>query len=292
MHWLKLLLFGLILFYILGTVGYAYVAAAAYTRPAQRTLCCTTPADDDFAYENVTLTTHDSLRLYGWYIPSQNGAAVILLHGLGGSRLGSMDPARMLARQGYGVLLYDQRASGESEGDMLSWGWRDVADVPSAVSYLQNRADVDDHRIGVWGCSTGAEIAIAAAAQIEAIQAVAADAPYYTTARDMPPPATLQDWLGLPFYPLFIKIMEWRTGAAAPAPLNEAITRIAPRPLLLISAGDEFERRQVQHHYDQAHEPKSLWHIPNTPHCGGPAAEPQAYAAQLLNFFDQALLEK
>ncbi len=292
MYWLKLLLFGIVMIYILGITGFAFMAATLHTRSAHSAACCAKPTDGRFTYEDVTLTTHDGIHLYGWYIPSQNGAAVILLHGLGGNRLGSLEPARMLASQGYGVLLYDQRASGASEGDMLSWGWRDVADVPGAVAYLENRPEVDSNRIGVWGCSTGAEIAIAAAAQIEAIQAVVADAPYYSTAKDLPPPASLEDWLGLPFYPLFIKVMEWRTGAAASAPLSEAIARIAPRPLLLISAGDDFERRQVEQHYAHAQEPKELWHISNTPHCGGPTAVPQVYAERLLNFFNQALLEK
>lgn len=291
MYILKLLLVGVIFFYILGIVGFAYTLANTYTRSARSSICCTTPADDGLTYENVTLTTNDGLHLYGWYIPSQNGAAVIALHGLGGNRLGSMAHARMLANHGYGVLLYDQRASGESEGEMLSWGWLDVNDVPIAVTYLQNRPEIDSNRIGVIGCSTGAEIAIAAAAQTAAIQAVVADAPYYTVPKDMPAPATTEDWLGLPLYPLFIKFMEWRTGASAAAPLTEVIAKISPRPILLISAGDDFERRQVEHHYKMAEEPKSLWHIPNTPHCGGVTVQPQAYEDHMITFFDQALLK-
>ena len=69
-------------------------------------------------HEDVTFTTADGLRLRGWYVPSKNGAAVISFPG----RKGTQKPARMLARHGYGVLLFDRRGEGESEGDPNAWG--------------------------------------------------------------------------------------------------------------------------------------------------------------------------
>ena len=65
------------------------------------------------AFEDVEFTTDDGLLLKGWYVPSKNGAVVISFPGRSGSR----DQARMLARHGYGVLLFDRRGEGESEGD-------------------------------------------------------------------------------------------------------------------------------------------------------------------------------
>ena len=57
------------------------------------------------AYENVSFTTSDGLKLEGWYVPSKNGAAVIAFPG----RNGSQRQTRMLARHGYGVLLRIQQ---------------------------------------------------------------------------------------------------------------------------------------------------------------------------------------
>src|SRR4051794_39022525 len=68
-------------------------------------------------YENASFTTSDGLRLHGWYIPSRNGAAVIAFPG----RNGPQRQARMLARHGYGVLLFDRRGEGRSEGEPNSW---------------------------------------------------------------------------------------------------------------------------------------------------------------------------
>ncbi len=268
----------------------AYTGASAAIHPAQGPVCCTTPADLSLPYENITLTTADGLKLQGWYIPAQNRAAVIALHGYGGNRLGALGYAEMLAKHGYGVLLYDQRASGESEGDVLSWGWRDVGDVAAAIDFLKTRSDVDPKRLGVVGCSTGAEIALGAGAQFDDLKAVVADALNYTSAQDVPAPQYLEEWLTMPMYPLFIKFMEWKSGASAPLSLSEAAQRIAPRPLLLIAEGDEFEQRATQRYYELAREPKSLWIIPEATHCGGLQVRHDEYEQRMITVFDQALL--
>ncbi|CAG0936194.1 hypothetical protein TFLX_05060 [Thermoflexales bacterium] len=272
-------------------VALAYWSASTSIRSAQGPVCCSTPAELGLTYENITLTTADGLKLKGWYIPSHNQAAVIALHGYGGNRLGALSYAEMLARHDYGVLLYDQRASGESEGDVLSWGWRDVGDVAAALAFLKTRSDVDPERIGIIGCSTGAEIALGAAAQFDELKAVVADAPYYTVAQDMPPPQHVEEWLTLPMYPLQINLMEWKSGTSAPLALSEAVQRLTPRPVLFIATDrDDFEARTARRYYELAHEPKSIWIISDAYHCTGPQVQPAQYEEHLINFFDGALL--
>ena len=289
-YWARLLAVGLLTLYPTLVIAYAWTASAMMTHPAQHPVCCQSPADFGADYETVSLTAADGIRLAGWYIPSQNGAAVILLHGYGGDRLGTLEYARILSAHGYGALLYDQRASGESEGDLLSWGWRDVADVQAALDFLAARAELDPGRIGIMGCSTGAEIALNAAARFAEIDAVLADAPYYATASDSWPPFGLTDSLGWPFYPLFIKLMEWRSGATAPMALSEAVTKIAPRPLMLISAGlDDYEQFRARRYFELAGEPKEYWVVEGAVHCGGLAAQPEAYQSHMVEFFERAL---
>lgn len=76
-------------------------------------------------HENLRLRTSDRVELAAWYVPSRNGAAVLLVHGAGGSRDGARSHAELLARNGYGVLLYDARGRGESGGrtDGMGWTW-------------------------------------------------------------------------------------------------------------------------------------------------------------------------
>ena len=77
------------------------------------------------AYEDVSFTTSDGLRLEGWYVPTKNGATVVVIPG----RKGPQKPARLLAEHGYGVLLFDRRGEGESEGDPNGFGWAGTRDV-------------------------------------------------------------------------------------------------------------------------------------------------------------------
>ena len=130
------------------------------------------PADHvGAAHENVAFETADGLRLRGWYVPSKNGAAVIAFPG----RKGTQRPARILARHGYGVLLFDRRGEGESEGDPNAFGWGGHQDVAAAVRFLQNRPDVEQDRIGGIGLSVGGEMMLESAAKSPGLRAVVSE---------------------------------------------------------------------------------------------------------------------
>lgn len=291
-YWLHLIAFFIFALYLAALISLPVYYGFLHVRPAHSQICCQTPADDGFQFEDISFQTHDGLTLRGWHIPSRNGAVVIGLHGYGGNRLGTLPQTRLLAKQGYGVLLYDQRATGQSDGENLSWGWRDVADVSNAVVYLQREKGYKTGKIGVYGCSTGAEIALASTALEANIRAVAAEDAEFSTTEDILVPPAWQDRLFFPIYPLFIKVLEWRTGTSAPISLSEAVTRISPRPLLLISNGQDMDYLQAQYYFGLAKEPKEHWNLPDSYHCGGQTTHPQEYEAKLVDFFDSSLLER
>jgi X-Pro dipeptidyl-peptidase (S15 family) len=64
----------------------------------------------------------------------------------------------MLVRHGYGVLLFDRRGEGESEGDWNVFGWQGERDLYAAAGFLRSRDDVDPERIGGIGRSVGGEM--------------------------------------------------------------------------------------------------------------------------------------
>ena len=74
---------------------------------------------------DAAFRTKDGLVLKGWFAPGARRDAVVLIHGLGGNRAQLVPEAAILLRHGHGVLLYDSRASGESEGDTATWGDRE-----------------------------------------------------------------------------------------------------------------------------------------------------------------------
>ena len=81
----------------------------------------------------------------------------------------------MLARHGYGVLLFDRRGEGDSEGEPNSWGWGGDTDIKAAIAYLQRRPDVDPDRIGGIGLSVGGEMMIETAAETDELAAVVSE---------------------------------------------------------------------------------------------------------------------
>jgi hypothetical protein len=168
-------------------------------------------------YEEVSLRTSDGLDLSGWYVPSQNGAAVIAFPG----RLGPRDEARMLVRHGYGVLMLDMRGQGESEGDPNVLGWDSPKDLAAAIDFLESRPDVEDGRIGGIGFSVGGEQMIQAAAENRALRAVVSEGAGERSIREGMLQEGLGKWLMLPANAATAFAMTIFSGDAPPPSLKD-----------------------------------------------------------------------
>jgi uncharacterized protein len=239
-------------------------------------------------YEDVKFTTGDGLELEGWYIPSENGAAVISFPG----RSGTQKPARMLARHGYGVLLFDRRGEGRSEGEPNSWGWGGYKDVEAAIDFLQRRPDVEPDRIGGIGQSVGGEMMLETAAgndELKAVVSEGAGARTFSEDMDEDLPGA-ERLLGAPLSAFKTASIAVSSNQAPPANLKQLAGRI-DQPLLLIAApihgvGEELNRGYAQAAGDSA----TLWEIPESTHVGGIEARPQEYERRVVGFFNEALL--
>jgi fermentation-respiration switch protein FrsA (DUF1100 family) len=265
------------------------VFATVVTDFPRQELCCETPAAYGLAYEDVTFQSADGLELAAWYIPSHNGATIVAVSGVN-TRVGAIKHAAMLAERGYGVLLYDKRGTGESEGDPHLFGWDAQLDITGALNYLESRPDVDPSRIGAIGLSLGGEILLEAAATDERIHAVVADGPGARSIKEemLTDAPTLN--LGLPFIWTNNQVIAVLSGDDTPERLDHLVSRIAPRPLMLIAAGTGVEPELMQIYFDAASEPKTLWNIPESHHIKGLIAVPDEYERRVVEFFDAALL--
>ncbi len=252
------------------------------------------PADLPFKVQEVTFEGGDNLRMAGWQVPSQNGATIILLHGYGGNRTQMLWHARQLVRAGYGVLMYDERASGESEGTRRSYGWEDPSDVQGAIRFIEAEAGQTRERIGIAGCSIGGQIALNSAAHYPELEAVWADGPATLRARDIPPPKDPLMALAILGNYSVDWVYEIGLGSEAPAPLVDVIGDISPRPIMLVGGGkpiDLFgsEGELVLPRYAYYAGPNAqTWVIPEAVHCDGPNYRPDEYAERMVKFFDAA----
>ena len=244
----------------------------------------TTPATAGLG-QRVTLTTADGLRLAGSYIPGRNRAAVIVFPG----RDQPVRHARLLARHGYGVLLIDRRGEGASEGDINLYGWHGEADLHAAVAYLRRRPDVDPDRIGGLGLSVGGELMLQAAAHDARLRAVVSEGAgvrSFAEHRHMPGVGGVQQWLS----PWLVQTAALTVlGDGGPPPdLVRLIGRIAPRPVLLISAAHGNSDEVLNRVY-AANAKASLWVVDRGDHVGALAAEPAEYERRVVGFLDAAL---
>lgn len=252
-----------------------------------------TPATHGLAYEDVTFTTRDGVTLSGWYIPSENGAAVALMHGAGSNRSGVLDQAVVLARNGYGVLLFDARGHGESGGRAMDFGWYGDADVSAAVDHLVGREDVDPDRVGAVGMSMGGEEAIGAAASDSRIAVVVAEGATGRVAADrawLDDEYGLRGWLQQRIDGLTFGLTDLLTSASPPRSLRAAVAATAPRPVLLIAAGDvESEPLASRYIAEAAPESVEVWVVPDTGHTDGLATHPAGWEERVVGFLDAAL---
>ena len=236
-------------------------------------------------HARVTFPADDGIRLSGWYVPSRNGAAIVLVHGGGGDRQGTILHARMLANAGYGVLLYDARGRGDSAGHENAAGWQWDRDVRGAVSFLTSRG-ID--RIGLLGLSTGAEAVVTEAASDKRVGAVVADGLQARTAADA---SHLPFGDRISIEPSFLVAgieIRLARGETQPRPLIDVVHEVARTRRLLLIATIAFER-EIDRVYTRRTKAQ-LWELPASAHTKGLLDHPVMYARRVLSVFNQALL--
>jgi uncharacterized protein len=248
-----------------------------------------TPDDAGMAYEKVEFPSQDGLTLFGWFMPGNSEATIILLHGHGGKGIAMIYHASALVAKGYSVFSYDQRAHGSSAGDVCTSGWKEADDVIAALDYLKTRPDVDPERIGALGLSLGGQAALLAAAREERLRAVIAEGPGATCLADHGGrPNSLQRWINYPTNWLFHIVFSLMNGFRPTQGIRNTIADIAPRPILLISSGRKSERHFTQLFYEAAQEPKDLWVVPAARHAEVYFQDAKAYQKRIVDFFDRA----
>jgi uncharacterized protein len=236
------------------------------------------------AYRTVHFRTADGLRLEGWYKRSRNGSAVVLVSGGGSNRRSTLRHARLLERHGYGVLVYDPRGAGRSEGAINSYGWGWEKDVDAAVDFL---AAHEPGRIGALGLSTGADMAIDAAGRRSDLSAVVADGSAAIGYEDVKeysdrPLDRVSMWLVFET----IEVIQGRSGPKVSLADRIAHTRT---PNLLISANKA--EKQWGELYDRRGGPRSeLWYLPHAGHTAALRQYPAAYERRVTAFLDAHLL--
>lgn len=270
-------------FYVLFPIG-----AAIYITHTPRE-----PIDAPFAvpHEDVAFETEDGLTLRGWYAPSRNGAAIVLVHGSGSSRLDTREHAGLLAEHGYGVLLYDARGRGESEGDPNGFNWTWQPDVDAAVEFLHARPDVEDGRIAGLGLSAGAEVLIESAARRADLRAVVAEGAGLRAYGDLLDVPGGGKWVTLPQTTVMLAASQVLSGWPEARSVGDFVGQGAPGRVLLISAGrGAAEEEDLNPLWaERARGRVQLWELSDGEHTAALDEHPEEYERRVIGFVDRRL---
>jgi pimeloyl-ACP methyl ester carboxylesterase len=269
-----------------------FAPAVMATHPPHASIRAT-PADRGLTAEPVVLETTSGVRLAAWYLPSRNGAAVVLRHGAGSTRSSVLEEAAVLADNGYGVLLTDARGQGESEGRAMAFGWYGEEDIAAALDHLATRPEVDPDRLGVVGLSMGGEEALGALGVDDRIAAVVAEG---ATGRSDLDKAWLSDAFGVRGWAqeqlehLQYAAVAALTPAARPMALMEAVAG-SDAPVLLIAAGQVDDEGRVAEVLRSARpDGVEVWVVAGAGHTQGLATDPRAWEDRVIGVLDGALL--
>jgi hypothetical protein len=203
--------------------------------------------------------------------------------------------AEVLVRRGFTVFLYDARRHGESGGTYCTYGFYEKHDPTTILNYLFARPDIQVGRVGLFGASMGAAVAIQAAALDDRITAVVAESGFATLR------SVFDDYqkrmIKLPWHYLrniVIKRSELMAHfkASAVSPL-EAVRQIRI-PLLLVhgTADDRIRSAYTERVYENASPPKELWLIQGARHDNMWEMGGEQYLHRVAAFFEKHLTDQ
>lgn len=123
-----------------------------------------TPRDYGLAFEELRLTAEDGVRLHGWYVPGRRATTLLWCHGNAGNISHRLENLRLMHdRLGLGVLIFDYRGYGESDGVPSEAGT--YRDARAFRAWLRAQPAARSTPVVYFGRSLGAGVATTLAAE-------------------------------------------------------------------------------------------------------------------------------
>lgn len=267
-------------------IGFPLVMALAVIVPDNAD-----PGEPPEGFTSVTLTTSDDVQLGAWYLPPENGAVIILVHGAGNGRETMRGYAAMLQENGFGVLAVSMRGYGDSEGRINRLGWSGTKDIGAAVDFLIAQTDVE--AIGGLGTSMGGEILLGAAETYPMIQAIVADGATSRSGNEyvaIPKNRSIVRNFTTYVHSYFVQIL---TGTSQPEPIVDSIAAAADTRFLFIAAGNEQDEIDFNTVFAETVTTRGeLWIVLDVGHTAAFNRYPDEYEARVVAFFTDVLLSE
>lgn len=142
----------------------------------------TKPEDLELKYELINIPVEDNIHLHTWIIRATENVrgTLIYLHGVGDCKIAGLPFTKFFSEHGYDIVLYDSRRHGESSGKYCTYGYYEKYDLIKVIDYLIKNNKLRNEKIGSFGTSMGAAVALQTAAIDKRILAVVAENSFST----------------------------------------------------------------------------------------------------------------
>ncbi|MEC0268433.1 alpha/beta hydrolase [Paenibacillus anseongense] len=295
------------IWYVIGalivTIGLILLGISTYvgwqlTHP-KRKIVDEFPEQYGLQKQDITFPSQSQdVALDGWFFKSSSApqrelaTTVIMSHGYAGTRLEKGLPALALAKaivdDGYHVLMFDFRNSGNSEGSLTTVGYLEKQDLLGAIQWVQEHVP---SKICLLGFSMGGSTSLLAAAEESSVAGVITDSAFSQLSpylRD-----NLPVWSKLPrfpFTPLILGILPRLIGIN-PRHVDAlaAVDQIYPRPILFIHSKDDdaIPWSNSEGMWRRHPDVFELWLTQKAGHVGSYHMQPEAYNQRVLSFLSK-----
>jgi pimeloyl-ACP methyl ester carboxylesterase len=148
------------------------------TRRAQTPFSEPLPTAEWGTFEPHRFKTSDGEEIGAWLVVGPEDApSVVLIHGIGASRSACLSRAKLLAAEGFWVLMISLRAHGDSTGEFNDMGYSARHDIVASVKFLERRRP--GKPIIIHGLSMGGAAAVFASSELaHRVQGYILESPY------------------------------------------------------------------------------------------------------------------
>ena len=135
---------------------------------------------EDLEYEELEITSYDGFKLKGYYYNKYKDSKKVMIihHGYTANHYVCLQFLDIFFDEGFNVLLVDMRSHGESEGQYITYGYKEQKDLDLWVDLIRDKIGIDGV-IGLHGQSMGgATVLMYAGNYTEKVDFVIADCAY------------------------------------------------------------------------------------------------------------------
>lgn len=234
--------------------------------------------------------TNQGLKQDAWYVPAETATnkTVIVVHGFTNDKEDMKPYAWMFHELGYNVLMPDNMSHGDSEGQIIGYGWNDRLNVIKWAEMLVEQNS--DSEITLFGVSMGAATVMMASGEEslpDQVVNIIEDCGYSSVWDELKYQA--KEMYNLPAFPILYEvsaISKIRAGFSYGQASSVNQLKNNTRPVLFIHGSDDtfVPTSMVYKNYQATQGEKELYIVKGAGHVKSFETDPQAYIEKISTF--------